>query len=273
MRPWKYLAGLGMARIVYPITRRPVAVRARAFYGADLRVPLPAGLDIYLTGLKAHDSEMRLTRYLIGLLRPGMSAIDAGAHLGYYALLMARCVGPAGRVAAFEPSRSMATWLGKNTAGFPQLNVEPRALGQPGQTAVFYEYAAKYSEYNTTVHVHEVPVRMQRQIAMIDLDSYCNRYRLRPDLIKIDVEGGEHDVILGGSQLLIEQSPVVVIELRIDQYHDLYRRVVEEMRGMGYQACRIDRQGQLIPETDVHGALIASGLESDNFVFVRAVGR
>jgi FkbM family methyltransferase len=39
---------------------------------------------------------------LQSLLRPGMTMVDIGAHVGYFALLAARAVGPGGRVVAIE---------------------------------------------------------------------------------------------------------------------------------------------------------------------------
>ena len=37
------------------------------------------------------------------ILRPGQTAIDVGANLGYFTAVLAQCVGPAGRVWSFEP--------------------------------------------------------------------------------------------------------------------------------------------------------------------------
>src|SRR5262245_64079544 len=37
------------------------------------------------------------------LLKPGDTAVDVGAHIGYFTMQMAAAVGPAGRVYAFEP--------------------------------------------------------------------------------------------------------------------------------------------------------------------------
>jgi tRNA G37 N-methylase Trm5 len=36
-------------------------------------------------------------------VRPGATVLDIGANIGYFTLLMARCVGPSGHVYAFEP--------------------------------------------------------------------------------------------------------------------------------------------------------------------------
>ena len=47
--------------------------------------------------------ELDTARVLKRLLRPGDHFIDGGANIGYFTLLAARLVGPAGRVDAFEP--------------------------------------------------------------------------------------------------------------------------------------------------------------------------
>jgi FkbM family methyltransferase len=46
------------------------------------------------------DEEIRFVR---AVLRPGDIAIDAGAHIGFFTMHMAACVGPTGKVYAFEP--------------------------------------------------------------------------------------------------------------------------------------------------------------------------
>ena len=54
---------------------------------------------------------MWLTEAVEAALKPGMVAIDVGANVGYFSMLMAERVGSAGRVQAFEPNPSMAGWL------------------------------------------------------------------------------------------------------------------------------------------------------------------
>src|SRR5216683_4730907 len=41
------------------------------------------------------------TEWIQNLVRPGDTALDIGAHIGFYTLLLARLVGPAGRVLSF----------------------------------------------------------------------------------------------------------------------------------------------------------------------------
>ncbi|MBI2331372.1 MAG: FkbM family methyltransferase, partial [Chloroflexi bacterium] len=67
-----------------------------------------AGLRLQLDMQKEKDYwlgtyEPELQAALRDLARPGMTAYDVGAHIGYISLLLARAVSPSGRVFAFEP--------------------------------------------------------------------------------------------------------------------------------------------------------------------------
>jgi len=42
--------------------------------------------------------EPDVLRAVTATVKPGMTVIDIGAHIGYYTLLFAKCVGPSGRV-------------------------------------------------------------------------------------------------------------------------------------------------------------------------------
>ena len=55
--------------------------------------------------------EMWLTETLSGVVEQGAVAVDIGANLGYFTLLMAELVGPTGSVHAFEPNPPIADRL------------------------------------------------------------------------------------------------------------------------------------------------------------------
>ena len=50
------------------------------------------------------------------MLQPGDTAIDVGAHIGFFTMQMAALVGPAGRVYAFEPFDANADLLERSIA-------------------------------------------------------------------------------------------------------------------------------------------------------------
>jgi hypothetical protein len=70
------------------------------------------------------------------MIQPGMQVADVGANLGLYSLLLARYVGPAGRIYAFEPDARMAAALRQNIAanGHPPIEVLSVPPAQPPAT-------------------------------------------------------------------------------------------------------------------------------------------
>src|SRR4051812_43052867 len=58
-------------------------------------------LQLYLMGKRITERhELSAIRRLV---TPGMIVADIGANVGFYTLQMASCVGPTGRIFAFEP--------------------------------------------------------------------------------------------------------------------------------------------------------------------------
>src|SRR5450830_1204318 len=55
--------------------------------------------------------EMWITSALARLTKPGTVAIDIGANLGYYTMLLADAVGQSGSVIAFEPNPRLANLM------------------------------------------------------------------------------------------------------------------------------------------------------------------
>ena len=73
-----------------------------------------------------------------GVLRPGDTAIDVGAHIGFFTMQMAAAVGAAGRVYAFEPFDANADLLEKSITREPLrrsggLSAGPRSARWPGR--------------------------------------------------------------------------------------------------------------------------------------------
>ena len=80
--------------------------------------------------------EPQVMQTIKDLVQPGWTAIDVGAHIGYSTLLLANCVGPKGRVIAFEPLTENFELLQENTRlnSYSNIFAENLALmGQSGQ--------------------------------------------------------------------------------------------------------------------------------------------
>ena len=132
---------------------------------------------------------------------PGMIALDIGANVGAYAMLLGQWVGPAGRVYAFEPSSTAFDGLVRHIA----LN---------RQQGVVRPIASAVSDRNGTGHLvvagtagesHLTDADDRRQTVRVPLqtiDEFCEREAIRPSFIKIDVEGAELAVLRGARETI-----------------------------------------------------------------------
>ena len=148
------------------------------------------------------------------ILRPGQTAIDVGANLGYFTAVLAQCVGPAGRVWSFEPVPETYELLRLCTSLNDYAHVTPSrvALGA-ANGEIDMTYDRRHSGI-ATMHPDHVAGDTQRvEVRSLDTLVSAGEVVRRPDLIKVDVEGHEIDVLRGAQKMISEASPSIVFEL------------------------------------------------------------
>lgn len=135
--------------------------------------------------------------WLEGALRPGATMLDVGANIGYFSVLAARAVGPAGRVIAIEPERRNLRVLRLNTWAHDQVTIVPVAAWH-SRTALELRFNAS----NAGDHqVHEASEGAAGTLVpAIALDDLLDETAI--DVIKIDTQGVDHHVITGLSRTL-----------------------------------------------------------------------
>ena len=271
---------MGFNKVAYPIWKRGVVVYAKTFFGVRMKTELPAGTDILLNGIKSHDSEIRLTKFLTRHLNAGDTFIDVGAHYGYYALLAATLTGDTGHVYAIEASAHSFELLKANTALLKNITAYHNAAGEAPGEIVFYEYPGPLAEYNTIIegaytdkkwfmNVKETINRVQT----ILLDDLITANQINKAIIKIDVEGGELSVIKGLVTSLRQNDLTIVMEYLIsDDLSSPHHQAVSLLVANGYQAHAIDLQGHLVKVEVIDQYLREADLDSDNLVFVKRLG-
>lgn len=169
---------------------------------------IDAGDDVIRPAIEQHRVwEPGETDLLLGWLRPGMTFVDIGAHVGYYTLLGARRVEPGGLVFAFEPSPRNYELLLANVwrNGLTNVVCFPWAVSNRSTFLDLY-----VNERNTGDNrlFGEGPGTRVRAVALDALPQ------IRPpiDVVKIDVQGAEEAVIAGMSGLLA-RSPAARVTL------------------------------------------------------------
>ncbi len=195
---WRFRS-LALAHALFDGTRGPRVLR-RGLFGFELAVDVARGNPQRLLILEGERfvPERQLVKRL---LRPGMHAVDVGANIGYYLLLLARAVGPGGRVSCFEPDPDNLIELERNVRlnGLNGARVYPAAVGAE----------------DTTVELRGginsvIAAGGEIRVSLVCLDSVVTR---PVDFLKIDVEGYEGHVLAGARQVLTEDRPNLFLEL------------------------------------------------------------
>ena len=178
-----------------------VSPRRRHPFGFDIELD-PESLEE--RGLYFRCAEPDTTRFLRKLLRPGMTFLDCGSHVGFYSLLAAAggC-----RVVAFEPSPITFDRLHRNVELNAYENVDCRllALSDENCRRPIFGFPGSNTGMNTLSHgefLAECEV-----VRLDDLDVPP------PDIMKIDVEGSEVALLRGAARTISKHRPVIVIEV------------------------------------------------------------
>ena len=133
---------------------------------------------------------------------------DVGAHIGYFGITVARNIQP-GTVVCFEPMEHNRRRLTHNIATngmTANVKIVPAAIGAASGRAVIRDKGSSLTWSLTGGDGEGV------EVDVMSLDDAAQRYPV-PDLIKIDAEGVEMDVLIGGRALIAKHQPIVLVEL------------------------------------------------------------
>ena len=158
-------------------------------------------------GLYERDTD----RLLRKLLPDGGHFVDGGANLGYFTCRLAR---RADRVDAFEPDPQNRGRLTKNLArnGLDdRVRVHPVALSDAGGTLTLYHPVGDHRNHGETSRFAISGVETEAyDVPTVRLDEAVDAV---PDLVKLDLEGGELAAV-GGMTAWLDASrpPAIVLE-------------------------------------------------------------
>lgn len=162
--------------------------------------------------------ELELDRWLRWPCRPGYTAFDVGGQVGYDALVFAKRTN--GRVVTFECD---ATWC----ASIRRALAANPALG-------------------SRIDLIEVEVtdRHDASRGIVTLDAHSAEIGWDPDILKLDVEGGEVRVLMGGAQMVQRRHPPLIVEVHSAE---LERACGTWLVQRGYRP-RVVNQRRFLPE-------------------------
>lgn len=159
-------------------------------------------------------------------LRPGMTVVNVGANVGYFALWAAELVGPGGHVIAIEPHPDNVALLRRNIAdrGLTQVTAQPvAASSREGDIELFVndDNAGDHRVFDPATAATVDPGLAQASggfsddpgrlsVPVVTLDALLADQRV--DVLFIDTQGHDHEVIAGARQVIERDRPLILTE-------------------------------------------------------------
>jgi FkbM family methyltransferase len=248
----------------YAMPNQQVWVRARAgvSHGMWMRLRLPEEAR-YWRG--EHETEVQ--NAICAAVRPGDVVYDIGSHVGTLALGVARLVGELGRVVAFDGDPDNTATLQESSLRNhleTRLTVVHAAVwsysASPG--IPFRRGGIRRSQGGVEANGRH-PVTGTGEIInvpAVSLDDFIATGGPLPQLVKIDVEGGEYEVLCGGAGLFENHRPLIIAEI----HHESAARQIAAWLPQ-YQYCAQWN----IPEENFPRCLFAWPTEYDGAAWMR----
>ncbi len=172
--------------------------------------------------------------------RPKMVFFDIGAHFGFFTLAAVRFGGAGTRVLAVDPSpvarKIFRYQQDLNAVQDDVAFVQAAVSDRPGEQSMIPAgvLASGYFTIPESSHTASESVRTRS----VSVDSLVKEHGLTPTHMKIDVEGGELEVLQGAESTLEHAGPAFIfLELHVEILKSRgfdYRPVLTTLRRHGY---------------------------------------
>jgi len=223
-----------------------VAIAAGGAAGMKMQLDLQLEKDYWLG---TYESDLQAS--IAKLVEPGWVAYDVGANIGFVSLLLAQKIGETGQIFTFEALpdnierlrthveiNGLASRVSVISGAVTDASKPVRFLIGPSGAMGKAEGSAGRDDGD----------RESLEVPGICLDDFIYRDgNPPPQVIKMDIEGGEVLALKGMSRLLTEAPPLILLELHGPE---AARVAWETLRAAGYQICRMQRGYPPVPSLD-----------------------
>ncbi|MED3831563.1 FkbM family methyltransferase [Priestia megaterium] len=204
--------------------------------------------------------ELPLTNYMIRNLRLGDTVIDAGANIGYFTALAALKVGTEGKVISYEASKRNFDLLKENVAFLclgNTVDLRNKAVYKEEKELTFF--ASHQWNGNGSLLKHDeayfnhfkTDVILEEKIQGEPLNVHIDKDFIH--LIKMDIEGGEFDALVGLENLLKAKKVGKVIfelnKLRAGSPEAFFELLNSYQNNYGLTFGELNTSGDVIPTT------------------------
>ncbi len=263
----------GIPYVRYQLSRLGIpqpfpTVRAVVF---DRQLVLPARdvgshiLNMY--GILPERSERRLALWLINNVKKEDAFYDIGSHMGYYTALCQSLI-KTGEIHAFEANSKLSRYLIRNFSNSKNVHVVPAAVTSSPGPVDFYEVTDEEgSSIGSRFPISGSHTALS-QVSGLSIDDYVAVGHKPPTIIKLDIEGGEYDAIVGALGTISRCTPTILMEVWGGEQGRKYSlKAVEKLEELGYVAYLVGSDNLI--NDPVGEVSRSSGDSRDNFLFIK----
>lgn len=172
------------------------------------------------------DYQLEETKFFSQYIMESDVVLDIGANIGSHTVWFANMVGETGRVLAFEPQRLVFQTLCANMAINSITNVDCKQMGvgsiQKITKVPVLDPVQPHNFGGLSIKDHHDG----EDVAICRIDDIGLG---RCDFIKIDVEGMEPDVLMGGLNTIAMCRPYIYMEIDREENHKLIGQILGEL--------------------------------------------
>lgn len=229
--------------------RHAINLAAAAGLVPPMWVKLPLGFEMWLDvsdfmqrSILIYETwSPEVTRVFQRFLKSGDHVVDIGANVGYFSLLAATLVGPAGHVTSFEPNPTIYGQLQANIARnrLPVVAHQAACSDHDGEVGLYISDGWNSGECSFS-SLNASGTRAQK-ISCVVADNVLED-RPPPNFIKIDVEGAEMLVLKGLSRTLSAAHPALCLEVddrKLVNMGSSSREIYGYLSSFGYTLTRL----------------------------------
>jgi FkbM family methyltransferase len=188
------------------------------------------------------DYEPEIVSILKKYLKTDKDAVNVGANIGIFTVLLADLINKDRKVLAVEPTPLAFGYLVNNLKRNNLTNKVVLYNGVCCDTPGGYnlntiegkeEFSSLGESYMNNIHGNVVQIKVQGET----LDHLVNTFDLDPGIVLIDVEGAEMKVLKGASEMIAKYRPIIISEL-VDEFlikqGNSSEEVVSFLKKLGY---------------------------------------
>ncbi len=225
-----------------------VQIAAGSLQGDTLELDLQTEKDYWL-GVY----EPNLQQAIKDLIQPGWVVYDVGANIGYISLSLAKAVSTAGHVYAFEALPDNFARVQKNIRlSSLQDTITPvhAAVIEASHPVTFLVGPSNgMGKVSGSAGRQEVVYEQSLTVPGLSLDDYVYQQgNPAPQVVKMDIEGGEVLALPGMRRILDEAHPVMLLELHGPESARAARTI---LMGAGYRLYTMTPGYPEVPEDEV----------------------